>query len=183
MDDENNLHEKEPNLSEEEKTEQENLLLQSKIILKGGIFSETGNLPPEIENQFLKNILAFENAEQKPVSEITGLNKTDFPLAEELTDNEIDQKLNNIVEVLKKHEITLGLIEGVPDRIVYKFLIEDYLFDEHNLHPEGIGGYVIDGCSGDCPSCFQMEYCSSKNDIWPPDELAAEIKRRKEEDI
>lgn len=183
MDDENSLHEKEPNLNEEEKIKQENLLLQSKIILKGGIFSETGNLPPEIENQFLKNILAFENAERKPVAEIIGVKQADFPTEESLSDSEVSRKLNEILMFFKKHEITLDLNKNIPDRVIYKFLTEEYLFDNAEAYPEGIGGLFIDGCSGDCPSCFQIEYCSSKDDIWPPDELAAEIKRRREEDF
>lgn len=170
-------------LSEEEKIEQENLLLQSEIILRGGTIGDSNDIPPEIENQFLKNIIAFENAELKPLSEITGLKRADYPASSELTDNEIDQKLNVIVGFLEKNGITLGLVADVPNRIVYKYLVEDYLFDSGELYPVGIGGMVIDGCSGDCPSCFQMDYCKSKDDIWPPDEMAAEIKRRKEEDF
>jgi hypothetical protein len=171
------------NLSEEEKIEQENLLLQSEIIIRGGMIGDSKGLPPEIENQFLKNILAFENAERKPISEIIGVSITDYPVANKLTENEITKKLDELIEVFEKNEIALGLIEGMPDRLVYKFLVEEYLFDKDNLHPVGISGWVIDGCSGDCPSCFQLEYCSSKDDTWPPDELAAEIKRRKEEDF
>jgi len=170
------------NLSEEEKIEQENLLLQSEIIIRGGIIGDSKGLPPEIENQFLKNIMAFENAEQKPLFEIAGIKRTNYPDSEELTDLEIDRKLKEIVVVLEKNGSELRLVADVPNRIVYKFLVEDYLFDKDNLHPVGFGGWVIDGCSGDCPSCFQLEYCSSKDDIWPLDELAAEIKRRKEED-
>ena len=69
MDEENEL-------SEEEKIEQENLLLQSEIILRGGTIGDSGNLPPEIENQFLKNIIAFENADQKPLFEIMGIKQS-----------------------------------------------------------------------------------------------------------
>ncbi len=167
-------------LSEQEKIEQENLFIQSQIILKGGIIGGSNNLPPEIENQFLKNIMAFEDAEQKPIFEILGIKRSDFLSSSKLTDIEIDQKLNQIIEILAKNEIELNLVADVPNRIVYNYLIEDYLFDVDNMHPVGIGGWVIDGCSGDCPSCFQIDYCSSKDDIWSPDELSAEIERRKE---
>ena len=170
-------------LSDEEKIEQENLLLQSEIIIRGGMIGDSKGLPPEIENQFLKNILEFENADQKPLFEIVGFKRSDFPDSKELTDHEIDRKLKEIVAVLEKNGTELGLVADVPSRIVYRFLVEDYLFDKENLHPVGLGGWVIDGCSGDCPSCFQLEYCSTKDDIWPPDELAAEIKRREEEDF
>jgi len=173
MDEENNL-------SEEEKIEQENLLLQAKLMMKGGLFGGSGNLPPEIRNQFLKNVLAFEDAEEKPFFEIAGIKRADYPAPSELSDKEIAHKLEEIVAILHENGADLGLVADVPDRIVYKFLVEDYLFDKDNLHPVGIGGWVIDGCSGDCPSCFQLDYCDTKDDIWPPDELAAEIKKRKE---
>lgn len=134
MDKENNL-----SLSEEEKIEQENLLLQSEIILRGGIIGDSNNIPSEIENQFLKNILAFENAEMKPLDEITGIKRDDYPVSNELTDNEIDQKLDQIIDVLNKNGIELGLVSDVPNKIVYKYLVEDYLFDSGELYPVGIG--------------------------------------------
>ena len=57
-------------LNEKEKLEQENFLLKSKIIIKGGDFQKFSDIDPEIENQFLKNIMAFEEGEVKPVHEI-----------------------------------------------------------------------------------------------------------------
>jgi len=174
MDEENNL-------SEEEKIEQENLLLQSEIILRGGIIGDSNNIPSEIENQFLKNIIAFENAELKPLDEITGIKRDDYPASNELTDHELDQKLDQIIDVFNKNGIELGLVSDVPNRIVYNYLVKEYLFDSGELYPVGIGGMVIDGCLGDCPSCFQLGFCSSKDDTWSSDELEAEIKRRKEE--
>ncbi len=57
-------------LSEREKLEQENFLLKSKIAIKGGDFQKFSDIDPEIENQFLKNIMAFEEAEIKRRKEL-----------------------------------------------------------------------------------------------------------------
>ena len=43
-------------LSPKEKLDQENFVLKSKIITKGGIYQENADIDPEIENIFLKRI-------------------------------------------------------------------------------------------------------------------------------
>jgi len=62
------MKENQEELTPKEKLDQENFLLKSKIITQGGIFSEESDIDPEIENAFLKNILAFEEAEYKVVN-------------------------------------------------------------------------------------------------------------------
>jgi hypothetical protein len=57
------MNDKNEDLSPEEKIEQENFFLKSKIITQGGILNENSDLDPEIENMFLKRIMTFEEAE------------------------------------------------------------------------------------------------------------------------
>ncbi len=169
-------------LSKEEKIEQENFVLKSKLITQGGIFSENPNSDPEIENMFLKNVIAFEEAVCKPVFEIIGVNPKDFPPADSLTKDEIITKFNALVLIFNEHEISFGVNDNVPVEIAYRFLAEDYLLSESQDLPPGFG-YTIDGCCGDCPDCFQADYCTSINYIWSPEELEAERQRRKEEGL
>ncbi len=164
-------------LNDNEKLDQENFLLKSKVIMKGGMFGDESNLPPEIENMFLKNVMAFEESEYKPICEILGIDIRDFPSVGLLSKEEIDDYLTDLTNVLEEHQIFLELKEGLPIDLVYKYLVEEYLLEESHVIP-GFSMH-IDGCDGDCPSCFQLNYCDSKDDIWPPKELAAEIKRRK----
>ncbi len=166
---------------QEEKIEQENFFLKSKLIMQGGIFSENSTVPPKIENMFLKRELAVEEAETKPVFEIIGVNPKDFPPVDTLTRDEIGEALKKLVLIFNEHGISYGVNEKIPVELSYKFLTEDYLLSVSQDLPPGFG-WTIDGCSGDCPDCFQADFCESKNDTWKPEELIAERKRRLEED-
>ena len=169
-------------LSPKEKLEQENFVLKSKIITQGGIFQENSNIDPEIENMFLKRIMAFEDAEYKPVYEIIGVDPIDFPPADILTKLEILSKFELLINIFNEHGISYGVNDNVPAEVSYRFLTEDYLLSESQDLPPDFG-WTIDGCSGDCPGCFQADYCENKYEIWSPEELKAERKRRLEEDL
>ena len=167
-------------LSPKEKIEQENFVLKSKIITQGGIFSEGSGIDPEIENMFLKRVMAFEEAEYKPVYEIIGVDPKSFPPADQLSKEEMEVEFNKLLDIFEEHGIKYDVSEDVPIEVSYRYLIEDYILSESQDLPKDFG-WTIDGCSGDCPSCFQMDYCKSKDDTWSPEELKAEIKRREEE--
>ena len=171
------MKESDENLTPEEKINQENFVMKSKLILKGGIIHDNTEIDPELENLFLKNVLAFENAEIKPLYEILGIDPKEYPPADLLTEDEISNYLQKLISLLEAQRFHLQLQESVPNKLIYQFLTKEYLLEQ----AENIPGFdcFIDGCSGDCPSCFQKDYCSSKDDIWPPDELKAEIERRK----
>lgn len=169
-------------ISPEEKIEQENFFLKSKVITQGGIISENPNLDPEIENMFLKNIIAFEEAECKPVFEILGVNPKDYPPADTLTKDELEAAFKKLVLLCNEHGMSYGVNDNVPVEISYRFLTEDYLLSESQDMPPGFG-WTIDGCSGDCPSCFQADYCESIHSIWSPEALKAERKKRLEEGL
>ncbi len=169
-------------LSPKEKIEQENFVLKSKIITQGGIFSEGSGIDPEIENMFLKRVMAFEEAEYKPVYEIIGVDPKSFPPADALTKEEMEVEFNKLLDIFEEHGINYGVSEDVPIEVSYRYLIEDYILSESQDLPKDFG-WTIDGCSGDCPSCFQIDYCKSKDDTWSPEELKAEIKRREEEGL
>ena len=168
-------------LSEREKLEQENFLLKSKITIKGGEFQKFSDIDPEIENQFLKNIMAFEEAEVKAVYEILGVDPKNFPPSEQLSKEELKSRFEKLLKILEEHNITYDVSEKVPLEVSYNFLTQEYLYEISEEMPPGFGWH-IDGCSGDCPSCFQLDYCKNKDEIWTPEELKAEIKRRKLED-
>lgn len=101
-------------------------------------------LPPEIENQFLKNMIAFEdahaNAEFTTVYESIG--KPDYRPAEELNEIEITRELNRINAILEEHNMALDICDGpYPDSVIYKFITEE-LF----AHETEMGGIAGMGC-------------------------------------
>ncbi len=174
------MKESDENLTPKEKINQENFVMKSKLILKGGLLHDNTEIDPELENIFLKNVLAFENAKIKPLYEILGIDPREYPPVDLLSEDEISNYLQKLISLLEAQRFHLQLQESVPNNIIYQFLTKEYLLEQtENIH--GID-CIIDGCGGDCPSCFQKDYCSIKDDIWPPDELNAEIERRKKKD-
>lgn len=168
-------------LNEEGELEQENLFLKDKIIQKGGHIEKLADIEPEIENQFLKNVLAFEEAEEKRVFEILGINPNDFPPVNRLTQEELQSKFELLIEIMAEHNFIYELTEDLPISIAYRYLTEEFLHEFESVLPDGWMCHV-NGCGGDCPSCFQADYCQIKDDIWSREELEAERLRRQEED-
>ncbi len=156
---------------------QENLLLKAKIILNGGLFHKKDDLPPEIENEFLRHVLAFEEATPMPMYEYLKINPNTFPLEKTLSDEELEIQFNRLEKLLNDHNIVIDLRDGLPLRLAYKFITEEALLEKYEfvahvtLH--------IDGCSGYCPDCFQADYCTVKDEIWSKEELEKERQKNK----
>ena len=81
-----------------------------------------------------------------------------LPADAELTDPQIVALLDVVVERLGNRGIVLALADDLPDRVCYRWLREalrtqafDYLCTDTEL--------TLDGCSGDCMSCFQQAWC------------------------
>lgn len=78
--------------------------------------------------------------------------------------------LNNALE-----EIGYGydLRNGIPEKVIYQYLWETL---EEVFELDGEGGWVLDGCSGYCPGCFQRPWCETgKESHWPEDEKAGKM--------
>ncbi|MDN3658831.1 hypothetical protein QWZ08_24520 [Ferruginibacter paludis] len=93
------------------------------------------DLPPDIENQFLKRMIAFEanhgDAEVATVYECIG--RPAYKSAEELNDFEIPGELQRINAILNEHNIVLNICDGpYPDRLIYTFITEELFAEEAN---------------------------------------------------
>ena len=150
---------------------QKNILLKSKIIINGGNMELSDELPLEVENEFLENVITYEKAPEKPIYQIIGVNPDDFPPSEKPSDEEILQKLKLLIPLLQEHSIFPEYKEGVPDRLVYQALQEE-LTEVITVLP--FGAWHLDGCDGWCPGCFQADYCRSKDETWSKEEFEEE---------
>jgi hypothetical protein len=120
----------------EENLRMENELLRLKLKAElGGDSHSSGNLPPEIENEFLKNVMAFEQnwakaKDEKPVKVYDLLGKPSFKKSEELGDEELEKALKELYDLLaeKNIEVYFGDDDGYDSRTRYHF-ITDELFD------------------------------------------------------
>jgi hypothetical protein len=125
---------------------QENLRIENeflKLKLKaqyGDAFFMQSNedLPPETENQFLKNVMAYEdahaNAEYTTVYGCIG--KPDYRSADELNPAEISVELKRITAIMEEHGIALDICDGpYTDEIIYKFITEELFLHEIEKNP------------------------------------------------
>lgn len=133
-----------------ENIELENEFIKIKLKAQYGdaFFMQTNaDLPPEIENQFLKNMMAFEqahgNAALTRVYESIG--KPDYKSAHELDDIEVAAALKRMTAILNDHNITLDINDGpYPDRLIYIFITEElFAYETEMADIEGMGCHYI----------------------------------------
>jgi hypothetical protein len=129
------------NNDEEENLRMENELLRLKFNAEfGGDSHSTGNLDPALENEFLKQMMAFEHsyANAKRVKLFDRLGQPDFKPADELSDEEIDLAFEEVTDLLGQSNIEVDFEGAYDNRTKYTF-ITDELFD-HEVDDFGIPG-------------------------------------------
>lgn len=96
--------------------------------------SNTSHLPPDIENQFLSNIMAFEKA-MKSASEIKlydFLGQPKFVHPDDLTDAELSNELKRVTQLMASKQVVLDTICKVDDRELYRFITQELFQNEIN---------------------------------------------------
>lgn len=120
--------------NENAKMENEFLKLKMNAQFGADFFSGKDGLPPEIENLFLKNVLAFEenHAKAEYVTIYQRINKPNFkPISELKSEAEVSNALNELIAVLEQHDIRLDICDGpYPDEMIYRFITEELLMQE-----------------------------------------------------
>jgi hypothetical protein len=93
---------------------------------------------------------------------------------ESIPEQEIEAELERLENALEQAGYGVSLNDGIPARLIYAFLYE-VLGESIELGRPG-GGWVFDGCSGDCPGCFQRPWCDTGySSCFPEDENAGEM--------
>ena len=128
----------------DENLRMENELLKLKLIAQFGDAFQLSNseLPPEIENEFLKNVLAFEDAHRnsKFVKVYEQLAKPVYKKAEELSDTEVSDELQRLKTIMEEHNMALDVLATYDDRIIYKFITEELFEQETETGDEELPG-------------------------------------------
>jgi len=125
----------------EENMRIENNFLKLKLKAQYGdafFMDSNADLPPEIENQFLKNMMAFEeahaNAEYTTVYEKIG--RPAYKPAAELAKDEITSELQRITGIMEEHQISLDMCDGPHEvEVIYKFITEELFGHEIEKTP------------------------------------------------
>lgn len=143
------------NLPEEEKLKAENDFLKMKIMLEHGADfytpdKENTELNPEMENEFLNNIIEFEKQFQlrKTVSVYNKIDKPQqFKPVREITDDDIEEEWNMLLEYMQQYGVDLSANSPkVTARELYRFTTEElfkYETDDINI-PGMMSGFIYD---------------------------------------
>lgn len=126
----------------EENASIENEFLKLKLKAQFGdnfIMGGNAELPPEIENQFLKSLISFEenfkNIEFTTVFEKIG--KPHYIPASKISKKEIAKALEAIIQIMDLNNIRLDICDGpYPDDVIYTFITEE-LFS-HQIEKENM---------------------------------------------
>ncbi len=114
----------------------ENEILRIKMQAQHGdafFMSESTAMPPEIENEFLKNIIAFEenyaNAEYTTVYQRIG--SPTYQKITELQPHEVENALTQIISIMEAEGVFLDICDGpYPHEIIYTFITEELFTHE-----------------------------------------------------
>ncbi len=146
----------------------ENITLKTEIELKNGVFSKSDWLETSLENRFLKQVLAFEEAEKESEIPIHLLFPSDyqFPPIDTMSENELKEKLDDIGMIFRQNNIELHFSENLPDVLLYQYLTEQ-IIPKDTIVLQSCPGFIwhLNGCSGDCETCFQKEFCSTAKEL------------------
>ncbi|PSK89857.1 hypothetical protein [Taibaiella chishuiensis] len=112
----------------------ENELLKLKLQAETGAdLYELSEMPPEVENAFLNNILAFErqldSMAEVPIFDILG-KPDDFPNEQELSDADIDRELERLNDLMRDKGLEVGFSGQYDNRLKYKFITEELFLHE-----------------------------------------------------
>jgi hypothetical protein len=136
-------------LNEEEKLKVENEFLKMKLMLEqgavfGGSESKDVTLPPEIENQFLNNVMAFEKQfeEHKTIKVFDKIGRPQhFKPVAKISDGEIAEAWTKLSDHLNDHGIDLDVCSpNISVRELYRFATEE-LF-EQEMDDIGMPGWT-----------------------------------------
>ncbi len=127
------LHDERFSEDPDEQLRIENDILKLKIQAElGGDFQGEADLPPEVENTFLKNVLEFEhkqaNAEIKTLYEI--LKRPNIIEHYSLNDSDLINALHQLEALMEDNGIVVDYADEYSPRIKYRFITEELLKKE-----------------------------------------------------
>jgi hypothetical protein len=121
----------------------ENELLKLKMMAEfGGDFMGGEDLPPDVENQFLKQVISFHKLHDK--SKVTTVYKfigePEYNHVKDLSDKEVVKELKKLLKLMDKNSVALSFLPETPKREIYRFITEE-LF-KHEIEDVKLRGWV-----------------------------------------
>ncbi len=148
-------------LDEEPDQEKRIEKLRAELGELGGTFSESSDMPADLEEEFLKQVLAFETAEPSTVLQWLENAGLEVPPPDQLDDEQLHAKLWEIIKQMASLGAYLHSTNHLSDRELYETLYHDSLREEAILFPENPGfvhGIDLVGSGSDEDIFLMMKY-------------------------
>lgn len=148
--------------TENMKIENEFLKLKMQAQFGNGVFmgGNNGQIPPEIENEFLKQVMQFEEnyAKAEYITLYEKIGKPAYKKTAELKLEEIAFELNKLTTYMEEQNILLDINDGpYDDAVIYKFITEELFAQE--VEKEAL----FEG--GNCHFCYEEFHPNDKAEI------------------
>lgn len=125
---------KDPQLNRDEALHAENNLLKLKLGMEHGMqqMGDTHDLSPEVENQWLKQVYAFEQQykDAKPIKLYDYLGRPEFMKWDTLTPERTSEELKRMRSIMAANEVEVDCICVYDDPVIYKFITEELFLHE-----------------------------------------------------
>jgi len=130
----------------EDELRAQNAVLKLKLEMEHGMeMSDTSELPPEIENQWLRNIQAFEEQFERneSISVFEFIGNPSFTPLESLTSDQLPGAIAELMGLLEENGIVLEFCCDYDDEVVYRFITTEFFpYEIDNIRMEG-GAHVF----------------------------------------
>ena len=131
--------------AEEPDQEQRIAKLREEIKKLGGDTMTVEDMPADMEEEFLRHVLAYETAEPISLFQLLENAGVELPAHEEIDDDDLIRKLNEIIDQMASMGAYLLHTNHLSDRALYEYLYHDGLREEAVLFPENPSyAYMID---------------------------------------
>lgn len=121
----------------------ENELMKLKMMAEfGGDFMGGDDLPPDIENQFLKQVMSFHKLHNnsKVTTVYQYIDEPEYNHVNDLSDKEVAKELKLLIKLMSKKGVALSFLPDTSKREVYRFVTEE-LF-KHEIEDIKVRGWI-----------------------------------------
>jgi hypothetical protein len=121
----------------------ENEIMKMKLQAESGArIGIRNDIPPEVENAFLHNVMAIEKASRgaKMVTVYELLGSPSFRPLEEISPENVKEELDYVLQLMAEKRLVLDILDVYDDAVIYKFITTE-LF-RHQVQEEVMTGVV-----------------------------------------
>ena len=154
--------------------------LREEIEKLGGSALTVEDMPAEVEEEFLRHVLAYETAEPISLFKLLEHAGLILPSPSELNDEQLTQKLQEIIGRMASLGAYIIHTDHLSDRALYEYLYDDGLREEAVLFPENPSyAYMLDltGSGSDTDNQIYLKYYADDEHRkqwaadWPDDDI------------